>query len=43
MTLAPAELVKAVRASFTRTFTTSECKTYAIDPWPTVEQMRAVG
>ncbi len=40
MTVDPAELADTVRASLTRTFTATECKTYGIDPCPTLEQMR---
>jgi WD40 repeat protein len=43
MTIGPAELANALRASLTRTFTATECTTYAIDPCPTLEQMRAGG
>ncbi len=41
MTLDPGELANAVRASLTRTFTGTECKTYGIDPCPTLADMRA--
>jgi class 3 adenylate cyclase/WD40 repeat protein/energy-coupling factor transporter ATP-binding protein EcfA2 len=40
MTIDPAELANVLRASLTRTFTATECTTYAIDPCPTLEQMR---
>lgn len=41
MTVDPAELADTVRTSLTRTFTATECATYAIDPCPTLELMRA--
>jgi class 3 adenylate cyclase/WD40 repeat protein len=41
MTLDPAELANAVRASLTRTLTGTECKTYGIDPCPTLAEVRA--
>ena len=40
MTVDPAELADTVRASLTRTFTPTECTTFAIDPCPSLEQMR---
>ncbi len=40
MTVDPTELADTVRASLTRTFTSTECTTYGIDPCPTLEQMR---
>jgi class 3 adenylate cyclase/WD40 repeat protein len=40
MTLDPAELANAVRASLIRTFTATECTTYGIDPCPTLAEMR---
>ncbi len=40
MTVDPVELADAVRASLTRSFTATECKTYGIDPCPTLDQMR---
>jgi WD domain, G-beta repeat len=40
MTIDASELVKLVRASLTRSFTDTECKTYGIDPCPTLEQLR---
>jgi class 3 adenylate cyclase/WD40 repeat protein/energy-coupling factor transporter ATP-binding protein EcfA2 len=43
MTVDPAELLSTVRASLTRSFATAECKRYAIEPCPTLEQMRAGG
>jgi WD40 repeat protein len=41
MIIDPQELVDAVRASLTRSFTPGECATYGIDPCPTLEQIRA--
>jgi WD40 repeat protein len=41
MTLDPAELADAVRASLTRTFSAIECHTYGIDPCPTLGQMQS--
>ena len=41
MTVDPVEVANTVRASLTRTFTTTECATYRIDPCPTLEEMRA--
>jgi hypothetical protein len=41
MTIDASELVKLVRASLTRTFTDTECKTYGIERCPTLEQVRA--
>jgi WD40 repeat protein len=41
MTLDPTELANVVRASLTRTFTATECTTYAIDPCPTLAEIRA--
>jgi hypothetical protein len=40
MTFDPVELADAVRASLTRTFTDTECKTYGINPCPTLDRMR---
>ncbi len=40
MTLDTDELLSVVRESLTRGFTATECKTYEIDPCPTLEQMR---
>jgi len=40
MTVDPQELANTVRVSLTRTFTATECKTYGLDPCPTLEQMR---
>ncbi len=40
MTIDPAELVAALRGSLTRGLTASECATYAIDPCPTLEELR---
>jgi class 3 adenylate cyclase/WD40 repeat protein len=41
MTVDPAELANAVRASLTRSFTATECQTYGIDPCPTLAQLRS--
>jgi len=40
MTIDPAELADTVRASLSRTFTDTECKTYGIEPCRTLEEMR---
>lgn len=41
MTVDPSELADTVRSSLTRTFTTTECATYRIEPCPTLEEIQA--
>ena len=40
ITLDPDELLNVARSSLIRTFTTEECASYAIDPCPSLEEIK---